>query len=145
MVHLERHDGKAILVHANVHDTGIRLERTEADDDDLHMHGAEPVLRALPETVQVLLELPDERNSCFVVGFVVGCHLDEHVPFDIDVEGFPSAGTVCAPRSPAPPRLRASCRYSGACTREQSCHRSRRQGSAKLLARRVDPCRYCPP
>ena len=105
IVHLERHDGRVILVHANVHDARIRLERTEADDVDLHMHRAEPVLRALPETVQVLLELYDERNSCFVVGFVVGCHLDEHVPFDIDVEDFPSVGTACLPRSPAPPRF----------------------------------------
>ena len=58
------------------------------------MHSAESVIRALPETVQVLLGLHDERKSCFVVGFVVGCHLDEHVPFDIDVEDLPSAGKI---------------------------------------------------
>ena len=31
----------------------------------------------------------------------------------------PSARLACAPRSPSPPRLRASCGCSGACTRER--------------------------
>ena len=78
VVHVERQDDEASLELVDV-DTRIRLERVETDDDELHAHRTEPVLRGLLESVQALLELHDEMISCFIVGLVVGRHLDEHV------------------------------------------------------------------
>ena len=42
----------------------------------------------MPETVQALLELHGERNSCFVSDLEAGRHLDEHVVFDVGVEKY---------------------------------------------------------
>ena len=85
IVNVERQDDEASLVLVDAY-ARIRLERVEADGDELHVHRAEPVFRALPKTVQALLELHDERNSCFVVSLVGWRHLDEHVLFDVGVE-----------------------------------------------------------
>ena len=61
----------------------IRLELAEADDDRLDVRPTKPVIRALLETVQALLELHGERTSCFGVCLVAGHHLDAHVFFDV--------------------------------------------------------------
>ena len=83
VVDVERQDNEASLVLVDVH-ARIRLER--AEDGQLHVHRAEPVLRALPKAVQSLLELHDEINYCFVVGLVARHHLDEHILFNVGVE-----------------------------------------------------------
>ena len=76
VVPVERQEDEASLELVDV-DTRIRLERVETDDDELHAHRADPVLRGLLESVQALLELHNEMNSCFIVGLVAGRHLDD--------------------------------------------------------------------
>ena len=85
VVHVERQDDEASRKLVGV-DTRIRLERLKTDDDELHAHRAEPVLWGLLESVQALLELHDEMNSCFIDGLVAGRHLDEHVLLNVGVE-----------------------------------------------------------
>ena len=85
VVPVERQEDEASLELVDV-DTRIRLERVETDDDELHAHRAEPVLRGLLESVQALLELHNGMNSCYIVGLVAGRHLDEHVLLNVGVE-----------------------------------------------------------
>ena len=68
-------DGSAGLVFEHV-DARIRLERAEADVQEMIAHGAEPVLGALSKTVETLLEFRQERNSRLVVCLVARSHID---------------------------------------------------------------------
>ena len=87
VVHVERQDDETGLVLVGVF-ARIRHERAEADGGELYVRCAEPVLWALPETVQAFLEFYDERNSYFVVDLVAGRYLDEHVLLVVDVEEY---------------------------------------------------------
>ena len=50
------------------------------------IHSTDPVLRALPETVEAVIELYDEWNSRLIATLVARGHFDENFLFYVNVE-----------------------------------------------------------